>query len=132
MDIPLFMPTFKARRHRTGSPWVVRPLLPGYLFADLAAKPFGPVRRCRWVIDILGTVPISISVMDAIQNTAANVCVSPRLVRGRLYRLRRGGPLADILARLEALDENGKAVVLVNLFGAERVVHVQAHDLEEQ
>lgn len=131
LDIPLFMPTFKARRHRRGSPWVVRPLLPGYLFADLAAKPFSPVRRCRWVIRIIGTVPIPVRTMVAFQNAAQSLQDAPggpKLLPGHTYRLRN---LHDALAKLEALDDHGKARIILRMFGVERVVTVAADDLEE-
>jgi transcription antitermination factor NusG len=139
-DLPAFCPLIQVRLHRRTSPIVARPLFPGYLFVDLDGRPirassFAIIRRCRWVIDVLGTTPISESVMDSLRvaaNASANVCVSPRWMTGHSYRLKSPQALAGLLCRLEGLDSHERARVILRLFGAERVVSVRISDLEEQ
>ena len=137
LDIPIVLPTVRVRQHRKGSPYSLQPLFPGYLFADLYPSngripTFHEIRHIPCVIDIIGSTPIPTTVMDAITNPPANVCFSTRWVPGYSYRLKSPRALAGLLVRLERLDTQTRASVMMHLLGAERVVSIALSDLEEQ
>jgi transcription antitermination factor NusG len=131
--VPRFLPTYRIRRHRRGSPITIRPWFPGYVFADLDQVPFAEVKRCRGVISIIGTIAIPTPVIDALKETArTRQDDSGQILHpGQIYRLNRSGPLGDILVRLERLDDAERAVVMLRMFGVERLVRVGLDDLQE-
>ena len=126
--VVVWVPELRPRARRHGAvKWRV-PLFPGYVLADLEDVPPGLIRRSPGVIRVVGSLPIPDQAIAALRARAAQGFTD--LKAGKLYRLHRPGALGELLVRLERLDDRGRAVVLVQIFGTEREVTVQRDELE--
>src|SRR5262245_65791379 len=83
LNVPTFLPLLHSRRR-------TEPLFPTYLFADLEEHPVRVARYAVGVIDVIGTIPIAPVVIEELMERHSDP-VSPMLIPGAMYRLRRPG-----------------------------------------
>jgi transcription termination/antitermination protein NusG len=124
-------------RHARKTRTVQAPLFPGYLFT-----PLDPDRR-QWrpingTFGVQGLImegerpqPVPHGIVEAILALTAqdeSVDWGSRLTLGGQVRILTG-PFADQLSRLQALDDHGRAMILLEIMGAERTVTLTSRSL---
>lgn len=133
-----FMPRLlKTVRHARQTRTVKAPLFPGYLFTPLAMHR-DQWRRINGSFGVASLImggdqpkPVPKGVVESLQDLVDDsdlVDLGPRLAIGGPVRVLTG-PFADQLGRLAALDDHGRATVLLEIMGAERTVTLQSRSL---
>jgi transcriptional antiterminator RfaH len=128
----------KLRRHARRREQVLVPLFPSYVFVrfDPATSPWRSINGTLGIRRLIGSdrdrpQPMPEAAMDCILARCDNGIVS-RLVdqpeQGQAVRV-VGGPFADRLGSIEALDERGRVAVLLDILGRRTSVRMTIDSL---
>jgi transcription antitermination factor NusG len=134
----------RGRRIRPRGEIVLRPLFPGYLFAELHPdQAWSPMKKAVGVSDLIwrGERPALLDayIVEAIRETErAGLFDEARpgqkrkradIEIGNQVRV-LDGPFASFIGELAALDETGRARALLDLFGRETSIDIDQDSLE--
>jgi transcriptional antiterminator RfaH len=121
-----FLPRFrKSRRHARKFEIVSAPLFPGYLFVilDLARDRWRSVNGTYGVARLLTQAgapepvpPGLVEQLLAATDTEGIVRLHPNLQTGQMVRV-SAGPFADLVGRLQQLDDSGRVKILLEVLG---------------
>lgn len=133
---PPFLPQFpRTVRHARHVRTVLAPVFPGYLFVslDLARDRWRSIQGTLGVARIVtdGSLPVPVPrglVEELIAGLDGAGAPAARLDPGDSVRLVTG-PFADLVGQLLALDDAGRAAVLLDMLGSRRAVSVAAGSL---
>jgi transcription antitermination factor NusG len=125
--------TKHARQYRT----VAAPLFPGYLFVELdlnsdrwrAINGTAGIRSLVMAADMPAAVPQgAVEGLMAMQDSSGVVSFASNLTIGQRVRL-LAGPFAEMIGRLQWLDDTGRVEVLLGLLGSQVRVRARAEVL---
>ena len=113
------------------------PLFPGYLFVkvDSASPPIKSLKATRGISNVVNFnknyMPLPLSLIEKLRakcDTEGIFSRSPKIQKGQKIKIERG-PFTTFIAKVESLEPNQRALLLVEFLGKTKKINTPIDDL---